>query len=134
MEVKAYQKNIRTSPRKLRLVADTVRRLPPQEAILKLRFMHKRAAGDLRKVLRQAVSNAVNNHNLSEKVLRIKHLIVEEGPRLKRWRAVSRGRAHRILKKMSHVKVILEAKEEQPTSRMKSPKVEAKKQKKTRGK
>jgi len=112
MEIIAYQKFIRTSPRKLRLVADAVRNLHPTQALIKLKFINKRAAEPLAKVFKQAVSNAVNNSNLKEVDLKIKHLQIEEGPTLKRWRAVSRGRAHRILKRMSHIKIVLEAKEE----------------------
>jgi len=112
MEIIAYQKFVRTSPRKLRLVADAVRNLPPTQALTQLKFINKRAAVPLAKVFKQAVSNAVNNSNLKETDLKIKHLQIEEGPTLKRWRAVSRGRAHRILKRMSHIKIVLEAKEE----------------------
>ena len=115
MQIRAYQKNIRTSPRKLRLVADTVRDLPPRQALTQLQFMKKRAAGVLAKVLQQALSNAVNNQGLSDSALQIKLLQIEEGPTLKRWRAISRGRGRRILKRMSHIKIILESTKELKT-------------------
>jgi large subunit ribosomal protein L22 len=109
MEVRAYQKNVRISPRKLRLVADAVRSLKPEAALVQLKFMNKHAAGQLHKVLHQAVNNAVNNRGLKVQDLTLKSLEIEAGPTLKRWRAVSRGRAHRILKRMSHIKIILES-------------------------
>ncbi|MGI5828311.1 MAG: 50S ribosomal protein L22 [Patescibacteria group bacterium] len=112
MEVVAYQKFVRTSPRKLRLVADSVRGLHPTKALINLQFMHKRAAETLRKVMKQAVSNAVNNMNINEQNLKTKHILVEEGPVYKRFRAASRGRARMIMKRTSHIKVVLEGKEE----------------------
>lgn len=111
MEVRAYQKYLRVSPRKLRLVADTVRDSSVEKALVELKFLKKRAALTLAKVIRQAVTNAVNNKNLNESGLKIKSLEIEEGPVMKRWRAISRGRAHRIFKRTSHIKVILEGEE-----------------------
>ena len=111
MEITAYQKYLRTSPRKLRLVADSVRKMHPTKAMVELEFMPKRAAATLRKVLRQAIANAVNNSKLEEKNLSIKHILVEEGPRYKRFRAAARGRARMILKRSSHIKIILEDKQ-----------------------
>jgi len=109
MEVVAYQKFLRTTPRKLRLVADAVRQDKPSQALLKLQFMHKMAAKDLYKVMKQAVSNAVNNSQLEEKDLKTKHILIEAGPSYKRFRAGSRGRARMILKRTCHIKVVLEA-------------------------
>jgi len=111
MEVIAYQKFIRMSPRKLRLVADAVRSLHPSKALVNLEFMHKRAARVLYKVMRQAVSNAVNNQKLEESALKTKHILIEEGPTYKRFRAGARGRARMIMKRTSHIKVVLEPKE-----------------------
>lgn len=130
-EIVAYQKYVRTSPRKLRLVADSVRHLLPHKALIDLKFMRKRAALVLAGVLKQAVSNAVNNQNLAKESLRIKSLEIQEGPTLKRWRAVSRGRAHRILKRMSHIKIILTANKDNNSQSVKkqSKSIKAKKQK-----
>ena len=111
MQIVAYQKNIRTSPRKLRLVADSVRSLHPSKALIQLKFMPKRASRTLYKVINQAVRNAVNNQKLKEQDLSTQHILVEEGPRYKRFRAASRGRARLILKRTCHIKVILEGKE-----------------------
>ena len=109
MEIIAYQKFLRVTPRKLRLVADAVRKDKPSQALLKLQFMHKMAAKDLYKVMKQAISNAVNNSKLDEKDLKTKHILIEEGPSYKRFRAGSRGRARMILKRTCHIKVVLEA-------------------------
>ncbi|OGD63827.1 50S ribosomal protein L22 [Candidatus Beckwithbacteria bacterium RBG_13_42_9] len=111
MEIRAYQKSLRISPRKMQLVADSVRRLPPQQALTQLRFMGKRGARLLAKVFKQAISNATNNLGLSPATLTIKHIHVEEGPTMKRWQPVSRGRGHEILKRSTHIKLILESKE-----------------------
>ena len=111
MEIIAYQKSVRVSPRKLRLVADSVRSLHPAKALVHLQFMHKSAAGVLHKVMKQAVSNAINNLKLTEAEIKTKHIMVEEGPRYKRFNAASRGRARQILKRTSHIKVVLEGKE-----------------------
>ena len=110
MQVIAYQKQIRTSARKMRLVADAVRDLQPNKALITLKFMHKRAAEVLWKVVRQAVSNAVNNNDLKSADLRFKHIMIEEGPTYKRFRAASRGRAREILKRTCNIKVVLDTK------------------------
>lgn len=110
MKVIAYQKQIRTSARKLRLVADAVRDLQPNKALVTLQFMHKRAARVLWKVIRQAISNAVNNNEMQSADLKFKHIMVEEGPTYKRFRAASRGRARQILKRTCNIKVVLDTK------------------------
>lgn len=106
--MQAKQKYIRTSPRKLRLIADAVRALTPVEALQKLKFLSKRGALPLYHAIRQAVSNAKNNHGSSEASLRFKTLEVNEGATYKRFRAVSRGMAHKIMKRSSHIRVVLE--------------------------
>lgn len=112
MEVVAKSRNIRVSPRKLRLVADAIRHLPPQAALVVLEKMGKRAALPLAKTINQALANATNNFNLKKEDLGIKKLEIQEGPTYKRWRAVSRGRAHEIKKRTSHIFLVLEGKEE----------------------
>ena len=106
--MKATQKFIRTSPRKLRLVADAVRHLTPVEALKQLKFVGKRAAEPLYQAIRQAVSNAKNNAGSKEEALRFKTLEINEGATYKRFRAVSRGMAHKIMKRSSHIRVVLE--------------------------
>ncbi len=112
MIIKAEQKYVRTSPRKLRLVADAVRGLSPFRALAYLEKINKRAALPLAKVIKQALANGKNNLGLSEDSLKIHELMINEGPVYKRARPVSRGMSHPIAKRTSHIRVILEAKEE----------------------
>lgn len=112
MIIKAEQKYVRTSPRKLRLVVDSVRMLQdPQKMILYLEQMSKRANLPLIKVLKQAIANSKNNFGQDEASIRIKEITVNAGPVYKRGQPVSRGRFHPIIKRTSHIRVILEAKE-----------------------
>lgn len=106
--MQATQKYIRTSPRKLRLVADSVRGLRADQALEYLRFLGKRAALPVAKVIRAAASAAKLQEGLEAKDLSVKIIDVGEGTTFKRWRAVSRGSAHSIMKRTSHIKVILE--------------------------
>lgn len=101
------------TPRKVRLVVDAVRGLTPRQALEQLAFMRKKAALPVEKTIKQAIANAVKNANIKEENLRFQEILVGEGPTSKRWRAVSRGRAHQILKRTSHIKVLLQAKEEE---------------------
>jgi len=111
MLITASSKFIRTSPRKLRLVADAVRHLSPELALIQLKHLDKRAAGPIEKTLKQAVANAVNNFNLEKSKLKIKTLMVNTGPTYKRMQPVSRGRGHSIYKRTSHIRIILESAE-----------------------
>lgn len=110
MKVKAEAKYIRVSPRKVRLVVDAIRDLSPQKALEHLKFVNKRAAGPISKAIQSAIANAKNNFNIDTNNLRFKEIQVGEGPTLKRWRPISRGRAHPIMKRTSHIKIILEEK------------------------
>jgi large subunit ribosomal protein L22 len=111
MLISATQKNTRQSPRKVRLVANTVKSLSLEEAFNQLALIPKHATDVVAKVVRQAVANAVNNHGYQVSDLVIEKIIVNEGPRFKRFQAVSRGRAHNITKRTSHVTVVLKTKE-----------------------
>ena len=110
MEVSAESKYLRISPRKVALVAQSIRGLSPQEALDKLQFITKSAAWPLMKVIKSAIANAQNNAKLQVADLRIKSLEVLIGQSFKRWRPVSRGRAHPYKRRTSHVRVILEGK------------------------
>jgi len=110
MDIKAEAKHIRMSPRKVRLVVDAIKSFSPQEAIEKLMFVNKRAAKPVVKVIQSAIANAKNNFKLDETSLKFKEIQVNEGPTLKRSRAISRGRSHQIMKRTSHIKVILKTK------------------------
>jgi large subunit ribosomal protein L22 len=108
MIVTAQQKLANTTPRKLRLVADMVRRLPITQAQEQLQWAPVRAAAILGAVLNQAVANATQTHKLAPESLKIKAIAVDEGRKYKRWRAVSRGRAHGITKRTTHIRVVIE--------------------------
>jgi len=110
MEIKTKLNYLRMTSRKVRLVADLIRGMDVKQAETQLKFMPKRAANPLLKLLKSAIANAKNNFNLEKDVLYIKKLTVDEGPPFKRWRAGSRGRALPITKKTSHVNLVLETK------------------------
>lgn len=110
MLIKAQQKFARTSPRKLRLVADSLRAVrSPQQALVYLEHMKKRAAGPLSKVVKQAVANATGNLKLPTEGLVIKEIQIGGGPIYKRGRPRSRGLSHPIAKRTSHITVVLES-------------------------
>lgn len=108
MEVEATQKFVHMSPRKVRLVANAIRGKSITQALLALDFMAKRAALPVSKALKSAQANAINNAKLNADTLKVKRLEVQDAPRLKRFRAASRGMAHPYKKRMSHIKIVLE--------------------------
>ena len=108
MIITATQKNTRQTARKVRYVAEVVKKLSVEDAFKQLAVMERRSSLVVMKTLRQAVANAMNNHNLAFADLKIKNIVIDVAPTYKRWRAVSRGRAHTILKRSCHVKVELE--------------------------
>jgi len=107
-EVIAIGKNFRISPKKLRVVADNFRGKNAKESLESLRFVTRKAAAPLSKVLKSAIANGKNNLGLNESKLIIKEILVDSGPTLKRFQPVSRGSAHSILKRSSHLKIVLE--------------------------
>jgi len=107
MEVKASLKHLRIAPRKVRLLADLIRGKSVEEAQTILSFSVKRASLPLFKLLKSAAANAKNNLGLEESNLYISKITVDEGPKLKRWRARSRGQAFEIQKKTSHINLVL---------------------------
>ncbi len=110
----AIAKFIRVPPRKARLVINEVRGRYAQDALAFLRFIPNRAAGYISKVLASAVANAANNHELDPNLLKLVEARVDEGPRMKRVQPRAQGRAYRILKRMSHITVIVEESEPKP--------------------
>lgn len=108
MEVKATAKYVRVQPRKVRIVADEIKGMPVAHAANKLRYHSSKGAFYLRRVLVSAVANAAENNNLSPEGLKIARIEVNEGPHIKRIQARSMGRANRILKKTSHITVVVE--------------------------
>jgi large subunit ribosomal protein L22 len=107
MEAKAFLRGTRISPQKARLVADLVRGKDAGEAINNLRFMPKKAARIIRKLLESAVANASQNEAIDIDTLFVKKIFVDGGSTLKRMRPRAMGRASRILKRSSHITVIL---------------------------
>jgi large subunit ribosomal protein L22 len=125
MITQAYQKFIRISPRKLKVMADSVRGLPLLELDQNLKFMSQKSAQILAKVVKQAISNAKSQEaDLSQWT--VSSIDILKGPTFKRWRAVSRGRGHTILKRTAHLKVVLKTKD-----KIKQPAVITKKNIKT---
>ncbi len=108
MEAKAVGKSIRISPQKARLVADVVRGMDVDKAITTLRFMPKKGAGIIRKVLESAVANATQDDQIDVDSLYVKKIFVDGGPSLKRIRPRAMGRATRIIKRTSHITVVLD--------------------------
>ena len=110
MEYKAIAKNVKISPRKVRLVADAIKSLTPDVALTKLAVVAKRGAGPIEKVIKSAIANAVNNAKATKENLVIKELYVTEGVTYKRFHFAARGRVHPYKKRTSHITVILEDK------------------------
>ena len=108
MEVKATAKYIRVQPRKVRIIADEVRGTNALHTASLLRYHTSKSAHALHKVLVSAMANAQENHNLAPEALRISAILVDEGPRLKRMQARAMGRGNRIVKKTSHITVVVE--------------------------
>ena len=108
--MKAYAKNIRISPKKLRVIAEIVRGQDAKEALNFLKFAPKKWANLLYKVLASAVANAENNDNQKVDTLFVSSLIINKWIVYKRWNAVSRGRSHPILKRTSNIKLELQVK------------------------
>jgi len=107
MEVNATAKYMRISPTKVRKVVGAVKGNPVEEALNRLNFMPQKAAGMLVKILNSAIANADQHPDLDVDSLVLKNIIVNEGPMLKRFRARARGRSSRILKRTSHITVIV---------------------------
>lgn len=107
MEVQAVEKYIRISPKKARLVADVVRGQNAVTALATLRFMPKKAAKIIYKALNSAVANATNNAGLDKNDLIISRITVDKGPSLKRFRPRSKGMASALLKRTSHITVVV---------------------------
>ena len=108
MEVMARSKYIRRTPRKARIVADTVRGMRVIDALAQLEFSPKHAAADIAKAIRSAAANAEHNHSLTREDLWLKQILVDEGPTMKRIRPVSRGMAHQYFHRTCHITAIVE--------------------------
>ncbi|MGH2905441.1 MAG: 50S ribosomal protein L22 [Solirubrobacterales bacterium] len=105
--VRATARYVRSSPRKARLVVDHIRNQSVDDARVFLQFTARHVGRDVAKVLESAVANAEHNHELDADNLHIVKAYVDEGPTLKRWRPRAKGRATQILKRTSHITVVV---------------------------
>lgn len=111
-EARAIQRTTRQSPYKMRLVIDQIRGKRVNDALAILKFSKKHAAKQIEKTLNSAVANAeqaarANNTSLDVDALVVTKAIVNEGPKLKRWTPAAMGRATPMLKRTSHVEIIV---------------------------
>ena len=111
MEARAILKYARISPRKVKIVLDLIRNQPADKAMAILRFTPKSACEYLEKLLKSAMANAENNHNMDVSKLYVAECFVCPGPTLKRIRPKDHGRAHRILKRTSNIVLVIKEKE-----------------------
>jgi large subunit ribosomal protein L22 len=107
MEVRAIAKDTGLSPYKVRLLIDMVRGKKVDEALAILKFARSPLAREVAKVVKSAVANAENNFQMVPSDLRIVKIFADEAPRLKRYRPRARGRANSILKRSSHITVVV---------------------------
>ena len=110
MEAKAVAKFVRIAPRKVRVVMDLVRGKNVADAYAILKFTPKSGADVVEKVLRSAVANAENNFEMDMEKLYVKTAFVDQGPTMKRIHPRSRGQAFKILKRTSHVTIVVDEK------------------------
>lgn len=108
MESKAIAKYVRIAPRKVRVVMDLIRGKNVAEAFAILKFTPKIGAEAIEKVLKSAVANAENNFDMNVDKLYVSSTFVDQGPTLKRIHPRSRGQAFKILKRTSHITVVVE--------------------------
>ena len=111
-EVRALQRTTRQSPYKMRLVIDQIRGKDVNDAVALLKFSKKHAAHEIAKVLHSAIANAEHkarnaNETVDVDMLYIKRAIVNEGPKLKRFTPAAMGRATQVLKRTSHVEIVV---------------------------
>ena len=110
MEAKASVKFVRMSPRKVQIVCDLIRGKDVATAAAILMNTRKAACEPLMKLLKSCAANAENNLGMSKDNLFVAECYADQGPTLKRVQPVSKGRAYRILKRTSHITVVLDAK------------------------
>lgn len=119
-EVKAFARYIHVSPRKLRLVADMVRKTNVDAALEQLKFSSKKASLPLSKAINSAIANAVHNFNLNRENLYIKSVTIDGGPVYKSYAPRAQGRAFIERKRTSHINVVLESRENKSSKKRKT--------------
>ena len=112
VEARAVARYIWIPPRKGRLVADLVRGKSVEDALAILKYLPKRAAVPVAKVIKSAAANAENNYNLDRDDLYIRRIFIDEGPIIKRYRPRARGRADLKRRRTSHITVIVAERKE----------------------
>ena len=111
MEARATLKYARIAPRKVQIVLDQIRNKPTNLAVAILKHTPKAACEPLEKLLKSAIANAENTHNMDKNNLYVAECFVCPGPILKRIRPRAQGRAFRVLKRTCHVTIVLKEKE-----------------------
>ena len=111
MEAKAVAKYVRMSSSKLKPVADLVRGKDLAEALTILKFTPGKGSELVEKVVQSAAANAENNHEMNTDALYVAEISANQGPTMKRWRPGAQGRAGMILKRTSHINVVLKERE-----------------------
>ena len=111
MEARAYLRGVRIAPRKVQIVLDLIRNKPTDLALATLKHTPKAASEPVFKLLKSAIANAENNHNMDPEKLYVAEVSVSPGPIMKRIRPMDHGRAFRILKRTSHITLVLKEKE-----------------------
>ena len=111
MEARAHLRYARISPRKVSVVLDLIRNQPLDKALAILQYTPKAACEPLLKLVKSAAANAENNHNMDKNNLYVAECFACPGPILKRVRPAPKGSAHRILKRTSHITLVLKEKE-----------------------
>ncbi len=112
MEARAYLRHARIAPRKVQIVMDLIRNKPLDEAIAILQHTPKAACEPLLKLVKSAAANAEHNFSMDRNSLYVSECFVTPGPTLKRIRPRAQGRAYRVLKRTSHMTVVLKEIEE----------------------
>ena len=111
MEARAYLRHARIAPRKVQIVLDLIRNKPVDLAMASLKNTPKAACEPLVKLLASAIANAENNHGMNRDDLYVAECFVTPGPTLKRIRPRAHGRAFKVLKRTSHITLVLKEKE-----------------------
>ncbi|MGN0590914.1 50S ribosomal protein L22, partial [Ruminococcus sp.] len=107
MEARAYLRNARIAPRKVQIVLDLIRNKPVDIALATLELTPKAASPMVAKLLKSAMANAENNHNMNKDDLYVSECFVCPGPIMKRVMPRAQGRAFRILKRTSHITLVV---------------------------
>ncbi len=107
MEIRATTRYVRLSPSKARDLARALKGLPVADALRVVEFSERKAAAQLEKTLKSAIANAENNAKASADTLYVRQAVIEEGPRMRRHWARSRGMVSPVVRRMSHIKITL---------------------------